>query len=310
MLAFFIILSIVLILVFVYFLLSYKLFSFIFKIKRHHKNNNANSVSHNKSKYHIIFDEEFLSNNPFIEQQITNKNNLHLKAYFLNKNSHLYLIMCHGWKGSYKENSMIASALNKELKINFLLIVQRGHKPSEGKYTTMGYYEREDVIEWMNYIKSKDKQARFILYGDSMGGTTVLNVAGECKDDKLCGVISDSAFNSIKEQIKYVLKCNKPFYLFHYFGIYLLAKIILKLSLKNDGPNRLLNKCQVPVLFIHGEKDKFVNIDNLYQNIESLNKNCTYDKYIVKDAGHIVSFYHNKEKYILKIKEFITKITD
>lgn len=308
MLIFIIVSVIVLILIFTYFLLSYLLFAFIFKTKKHHKN--GNHASNNKSGYHIIFDEEFLSSNPFEERQITNKQKLILKSFFLNNDSHLYLIMCHGWNGSYKENSMIASALNKELKINFVLIAQRGHKPSSGQYNTMGYYEREDVLEWINYFKNEDSKAKFVLYGDSMGGTTVLNVAGECKNDALYGVISDSAFNSIKQQIIDVLRRKRHSYHFYYFGISFWAKIILKLSLKNDGPNRLLKKCNVPILFIHGENDKFVKIDNLYQNIESLNKNCTYDKYVVKEAEHIVSFYHNKDKYILKLKEFITKITD
>ena len=43
----------------------------------------------------------------------------------------------------------------------------------------MGWDDRYDIMGWIDYLVSQNPQAQIILYGVSMGGATVMDVAGE-----------------------------------------------------------------------------------------------------------------------------------
>ena len=50
---------------------------------------------------------------------------------------------------------------------------------SEGDYIGMGWDERLDIIDLINYIIDVDKDSEIVLFGVSMGAATVMNVSGE-----------------------------------------------------------------------------------------------------------------------------------
>lgn len=62
---------------------------------------------------------------------------------------------------------------------NILMPDLRGHGDSEGQYTTMGYYESVDVIDWIKEIIKKDPDALIVLHGISMGAATVMLTTGK-----------------------------------------------------------------------------------------------------------------------------------
>lgn len=66
-----------------------------------------------------------------------------------------------------------------EMGYNALIIDQRAHGNSQGKYRGMGYLECKDLKEWINFIVDKDKNSKIILYGVSMGATTVMMETGK-----------------------------------------------------------------------------------------------------------------------------------
>ncbi|MEI0739643.1 alpha/beta fold hydrolase [Paenibacillus sp. JTLBN-2024] len=63
----------------------------------------------------------------------------------------------------------------REEGFNVLLVDQRRHGKSEGKYTTYGYHEKHDVAAWVRYIKDAYGENCVVgLHGVSLGGGTVL----------------------------------------------------------------------------------------------------------------------------------------
>lgn len=44
------------------------------------------------------------------------------------------------------------------------------HGNSEGQYIGMGWLDRKDMLKWIDYVISLDKNAQIALYGESMGG--------------------------------------------------------------------------------------------------------------------------------------------
>ena len=63
-----------------------------------------------------------------------------------------------------------------------------------------------------------------------------------------------------------------------------------------------MQKCRVPVLFIHGTDDHFVPIEMTYENYKA----CTAPKrlFIVPGAEHCMSYYVDREGYEKAVMEF------
>ena len=132
------------------------------------------------------------------------RNNLKLHAYLLKNHalSNSWVIMCHGYGGSalrLKRNA----ALFYKMGLNVLAPDARGHGKSEGNYIGMGWHERLDVIDWANLIISKNKNAKIILYGVSMGGSTVAMASGEKLPKNIKCIIEDCGYTSAWNELDY-----------------------------------------------------------------------------------------------------------
>ena len=66
-----------------------------------------------------------------------------------------------------------------------------------------------------------------------------------------------------------------------------------------------VKKCQLPMLFIHGEKDDYVPTWMVYQLYEA--KPQPKELWIVPNADHATSYKLNKETYTEKVKLFTDK---
>ena len=82
--------------------------------------------------------------------------------------------MVHGFRAIPFSNFSYSAYYFLEHGYNVLLISQRAHEKSEGKYITLGYLESTDVNEWVKYLEEKRGLNRIIIYGTSMGADTVL----------------------------------------------------------------------------------------------------------------------------------------
>jgi pimeloyl-ACP methyl ester carboxylesterase len=79
-----------------------------------------------------------------------------------------------------------------------LLLDLRAHGASEGKYTTLGGLEREDVRAGMELLRSGGRADRgFVLLGVSMGAVAVLRAAADRADVR--AVIAEAPFDSYRE---------------------------------------------------------------------------------------------------------------
>ena len=55
----------------------------------------------------------------------------------------------------------------------------RGCGESGGDFIGMGWPDRLDMLQWINWIIQRDPEAQIVLHGISMGGATVMMTAGE-----------------------------------------------------------------------------------------------------------------------------------
>ena len=238
----------------------------------------------------------------------TSFDGLKLKAHFypaLAENSHRYAIVVHGFHGNYTD--MMPYALHYlKAGYNVLMPHLRGHGLSEGTYVGFGYHDHYDLCGYIDLLREKDPESEIILHGMSMGAATVMMAAGEYLPKNVKCAIEDAGYTSAIEQCTFNLKT-----LYHLpaFPILNITDLTMQLrhhySLKECTPIKSVAHANVPILFIHGDKDDFVP----YHMLQPLYDACTSEKDIltIEGAGHVQSVFTDLEKFWGKVDEFVSK---
>ena len=194
---------------------------------------------------------------------------------------------------------------------NVLIVNQRRHGKSEGKYSTYGFYEKYDVNMWIEYLKSRFGNDIILgLHGESMGAGTVMETIP--LNDSIKFVIEDCGYSNFHELIGFqithayknrlVRKILRPSLIF----ANLFMKTKAKFSMKKIVPIDIVASTSLPMMFIHGKEDYFVP---WYMSVDLYNaKTKGYKKlYLVEGAKHAEALEVNKILYEKKIMTFIEK---
>lgn len=194
---------------------------------------------------------------------------------------------------------------------NVLIVNQRRHGKSEGKYSTYGFYEKYDVNMWIEYLKSRFGNDIILgLHGESMGAGTVMETIP--LNDSIKFVIEDCGYSNFYELMGFqitheyknriVRKILRPSLIFANFFM----KTKAKFSMKKIVPIDIVSSTSLPMMFIHGKEDYFVP---WYMSVDLYNaKTKGYKElYLVEGAKHAEALEVNKILYEKKIMTFIEK---
>lgn len=206
-----------------------------------------------------------------------------LKIYAKQKTSN-WVILVHGYKSL--NMMMIDRALEFIKKgFNVLLIDQRCCGLSAGRYITYGWLEHYDLLDWINYIVDIDSESKIVLYGFSMGASTILNATGEYLVDNVKCVVSDSGFTSMKDQIKFVnKKKNKLNNSVLLSSLKLIVKNKCGFDINDASCLKQLQQSVTPTLFIHGEEDLNAPYEMVFENYYACN--ATKELLTIANANH------------------------
>ena len=235
---------------------------------------------------------------------INSFDNLKLHGYVVkNDNSKKWAICVHGYTNKCTHMSSIAYHYN-QMGYNILTPDLRGHGKSQGDYIGMGWHDRIDMLRWIDHILKIDKDAEIILHGISMGASTVMMVSGEELPHNVKAIIEDCGYTDAKEQFSYRVKAM---YRIPSFPILNICSLISKLKanyyIKEASAIEQVKKSKTPILFIHGNKDKFVPLymlDKLYNAC-----NSPKEKLIINDADHAKCERVNSDLYWSTVDRFI-----
>lgn len=194
---------------------------------------------------------------------------------------------------------------------NVLIVNQRRHGKSEGKYSTYGFYEKYDVNMWIEYLKSRFGNDIILgLHGESMGAGTVMETIPLNNSIKF--VIEDCGYSNFYELIGFqithqyknrlVRRILRPSLIFANFFM----KTKAKFSMKKIVPIDIVSSTSLPMMFIHGKEDYFVP---WYMSVDLYKaKTKGYKElYLVEGAKHAEALEVNKILYEKKIMTFIEK---
>ena len=241
------------------------------------------------------------------EVEIKSNEGLSLKGTFIKKikDSKKIIIIVHGYTSNYVWSLQFIEMFFKE-GFNVLLIDQRSHGRSEGKYATYGYYEKYDLDFWVDWVRQKVGADTVIgLHGQSMGGGTVLQYAAISKHVKF--IIADCPYSDVTQLMKHQFNEVKhmPFLPFKWF-LDMRLKVFAKFSMKEVSPINSIKDKKIPIFFIHGSKDNFVPT---YMSKDMYEVKKGYKKLlIVEGAVHANSYGTDKELYDREVHNFLQEV--
>ena len=217
-------------------------------------------------------------------------------------------ICFHGYTScGYNDCSTMAKFLH-EKGFDVLVVDQRAHGKSEGKYIGFGILDRFDALAWIKYINERFEGTKDImLFGVSMGGATVLMTSGfDELPENVKAIVADCAFTSPYDVFSHILKRD------YHIPKFPVMEINDYISRKKAGYGfsdystlDAVKKTKCPILFIHGAEDDFVPTWMSQKNYEVCNS--PKELLIVENAGHAASCYENQELYKSTVEKFVNK---
>ena len=213
------------------------------------------------------------------------------------------ILQMHGYRGHAIKDFCGTSLYWLSKGKTLLLPDQRAHENSTSNTITFGIKERHDVLCWIKkIIELYGKDVKIILSGVSMGASTVLMASELDLPQSVKGIIADCPYTSPKEIILKVARDRGfPPKLIYPF-IRLSALIFGGVDIEKASPTEALKKAKLPILFIHGDDDRFVPYEMgkaLFDSYDGQKKMLT-----VKDAGHAFSYFFNTAEYEKALDEF------
>lgn len=245
----------------------------------------------------------------FKEYFLTNEKGIKLCGYYLPSEtpSNKFVLCAHGYRSRGSGEFRFVSKFYHENGFNIFLVDHRASGDSEGNTITFGKYESEDLLRWSNFlIEEFGDEIEIMLHGISMGAATTLLLCGNDKlSDKVKFAVADCSYASVVGQFTDVLKSAKVPSTLLINTVDVINRVVNGFSFRSVKPVDAVKNAQVPILFIHGTKDGFVPVKNVFKLYDA----CSSEKdmLLVTGAGHSASYRKNTPSYEAKVLEFTKK---
>ena len=304
MIAVYIIVGILVLFVIPHFLVTYIIFHEFFG---HMSQKTIDNRVRKNPNYAKCADEMFLEADKLLQKSeevdITSFDNLKLHGYLINKGNDKIMVMFHG----VHANSLFHFAIQarEALKRNYdvLIVDERAHSKSEGKYITYGVKESEDVKSWVSHVIKQFPEKDIYLYGLSMGATSLCLANKDLDNTRVKAMVIDSAFININELVSHIVaRGNIPKPLF-FSGVKFLAKHLAGINFNSFDTRESLKEAKIPAFFVQGTNDIVVSKQFLIDNYN----NCASPKDIleVEGVGHTLAIPLGGREAIDRVFNFL-----
>ena len=259
-----------------------------------------------KSAIRDLFRE--LENKPCEFVTIQSKDGLTLCGrYYHTKDGAPLAIGFHGYRSCWLTDFCGGADIALKMGQNVLLIDQRAHGRSQGRSITFGIKERQDLLCWVEYARNRfGSDVNILLYGVSMGATTVLMASGLGFPENVKGIVADCPYSSpldiileVGRQTGYPPKLIRPF-------VILGAKIFAGFDIHETSAEEAVKHSKIPILIIHGADDLFVPA-TMSEKIEKANPGMIR-RFTFPGADHALSYMVDTPRYRKLVSEFIQSV--
>ena len=205
------------------------------------------------------------------------------------------IIVLHGYPAD--KANLLATAEFLAEDFNVFLFDFRSFGKSEGRYTTAGYLEINDLLGAINFLEKEKNITKLGLYGFSLGGAVALM----SNHENIGAIAADSAYAKLSHMVEHMYRI---FFIFKYPLAYLTKLygiLFLNVDIDDASPVDNIKNIKVPILLIHAEKDSQIPVNEAYL-LHNANKKA--ELWIVKNAEHGTTHSIAQEEYEKKVVEF------
>ena len=231
---------------------------------------------------------------------------IELKGWFLpSEGSDRTIVMAHGYKGNRLQTDVPGVEVAKglvETGFNVLMFDFRNCGESGGDVTSVGQFEKYDLLGAIDYIKLRGDTGQIGIIGYSMGASTTVLAAVEAPE--VNAVVLDSPFADLTQYLddNLAVWSGLPRFPFNK-SILMLLPPVLGLNPAEASPVGVIKDVQAEMLFIHGDADSKIPIENSKLLVETagLAKDSLW---VVPGADHVKSYETAPQEYMDKVVTF------
>ena len=170
--------------------------------------------------------------------------------------------------------------------INLCIFDFQGSGLSEGEYISLGYHEKHQVKNIVDFVEKYPGVGKIGLWGRSMGAATTLIYAN--MDKRIKAIVVDSPFEDFRKLAKEMVlgQIKLPGFLVE-GAISIIGKSVKNrngMDINDIKAIDAVKNCDIPIIFIHAKDDELVP----YHHSEDLIKNYKGKNKILKtvNGGH------------------------
>lgn len=213
----------------------------------------------------------------------------------------------HGYASSAKRDFCCAAKWYAEQGFSVLLVSQRAHGDSGGRYIGMGARERYDCARWAWEADRRLGGMPLVLAGVSMGATTVLCATALSLPASVRAVVADCGFESPMEIFREQAKKRYPVPPSLLLApADLLVRRRAGFALGEISTVSAMRTNRLPTFFLHGTADRFVPAAHTLAAYRA----CPAKKRLVLVPGavHTNAFVVGGERVRAALSEFLADV--
>lgn len=166
----------------------------------------------------------------------------------------------------------------RRLGYNVLVIDNRSHGLSEGRYLSLGFKEYRDILRWGELLHDKFHQKSIVIHGICIGSSTGLFALCDSGcPDYFKAIVAEGMYTSFHDSfVNHLVDGHHPkepatFLVMLYIRIFGGADVV------NDGPLNRIDRLKKPILFLHSREDVF----SLPSEVQQVYDRCQSEKKLV-----------------------------
>lgn len=257
-------------------------------------------------KERMLRDWHYLRDQGFERVQATASDGVTLCGDLYDHGCERTVLMVHGYNADPYVNLVSPARWFFDHGFNVLVIYQRAHSYSGGDRCGMGLLEKDDVAVWVSEILNKDHSQRILLYGTSMGGSTLAYLSDTLTEEHVPCMMIDCGYISAENQLRSDAKrMHLPPLLIPF--IRCICRKEQKIDIREKTTEHLKN-AKKPILFFHGTADPTVSLEEGRKNYEA----CSSEKsfVVVEGAGHTTAFCTDEQQVTAAMTQFLQTYFD